>query len=51
MVGAMQYLIMTGPKIAFVIHVGLQFMHVAHIPHMHDVKHIFRSVQSTTDHG
>jgi len=50
MVGALQYLPMTRPDIAYAIHVVSQFMHAPRISHLNAIKHIFRYLQSIADH-
>lgn len=42
MVGALQYLTMTRPNIAYAIHVVSQYMHAPRTTHLHAIKHIFR---------
>jgi len=42
MVGALQYLTMTRPNIAYVVYVFSQYMHAPHTIHLHAVKCIFR---------
>ena len=51
MVGALQYLTMTRPDIAYVVHVVSQFMHAPCTSHLHAVKCIFKYLQGTSDHG
>jgi len=51
MVGALHYLTMTRPDIAYVIHVVSQFMHAPRTSHLNAVKRIFKYLQGTTDHG
>nr|XP_016468706.1 PREDICTED: uncharacterized mitochondrial protein AtMg00810-like [Nicotiana tabacum] len=51
MVGALQYLTMTRPNIAYVVNVVSQFMHVPRTTHMHCVKRIFRYLQGTLTYG
>jgi len=41
-VGALQYLTMTRPDIAYAVHVVSQYMHARGTTHLHAVKHIFR---------
>lgn len=42
MVGALQYLTMTRPDIAYAVNIVSQFMHAPRTTHMHCVKRIFR---------
>lgn len=51
MVGALQYLTMTRPDIAYAVHLVSQFMHAPRTTHLHAVKRIFRYLQGTADHG
>lgn len=50
-VGALPYLTMTRPDIAYAVHVVSQFMHAPRSTHLHAVKRIFRYLQGTADHG
>ena len=45
MVGALQYLTMTRPDIAYSVHVVFQFMNAPCTTHLHTVKRIFRYLQ------
>ena len=51
MVGALQYLTMTRPDIAYDVHMVSQFMHAPRTSHLHAVKRIFRYLQGTPDLG
>jgi len=42
MVGALQFLTMTRPDIAYIVHVVFQYMHAPHTTHLHAVKRILR---------
>lgn len=47
MVGALQYLTMTRPDIAYVVDMVSQFMHAPRTNHFHAVKSFFRYLQGT----
>ncbi|XP_070029625.1 uncharacterized mitochondrial protein AtMg00810-like [Nicotiana sylvestris] len=47
MVGALQYLTMTRPDIAYVVNIVSQFMHAPRTTYLHCVKRIFRYLQGT----
>ncbi|XP_019258820.1 PREDICTED: uncharacterized protein LOC109237033 [Nicotiana attenuata] len=49
--GALQYLTMTRPDIAYAVNVVSQFMHAPRTTHMHCVKRIFRYLQGTLTYG
>ena len=51
MLGALLYLTMNKPKIAYVVHIVPQFMHKPHTSHLHDVKRILKYLQGTPNHG
>nr|XP_016501945.1 PREDICTED: uncharacterized mitochondrial protein AtMg00810-like [Nicotiana tabacum] len=51
MVGALQYLTMTHPDIAYAVNVVSQFMHAPRTTHMHCVKRTFRYLQGTLTYG
>ena len=51
MVGALQYVTMTRPDIAYVVHVVSQYMHAPRTTYLHAVKHIFRYLQGTLSFG
>nr|XP_016486528.1 PREDICTED: uncharacterized mitochondrial protein AtMg00810-like [Nicotiana tabacum] len=51
MVGALQYLTLTRPDIAYVVNVVSQFMHAHCTTHLQCMKHIFRYLQGTISHG
>ncbi|KAF3618809.1 hypothetical protein FXO38_33242 [Capsicum annuum] len=51
MVGALQYLTLTRPDIAYAVNVVSQFMYAPRTTHLHSVKHIFRYLQGTINHG
>ena len=50
MVGALQYLTMTHPDIAYMVHGFFQFIHALHITHLHAIKCIFRYLQGIQAH-
>ncbi|KAI5344900.1 hypothetical protein L3X38_012777 [Prunus dulcis] len=50
-VGALQYLTFTRPKIAYVVNTVYQFMTTPSELHFQLVKRIFRNLQGTLDHG
>ena len=41
---------MTGPNIAYAVHVISQFMHAPHTTHLHGIKHIFCYLQDAVAH-
>ncbi|XP_015162050.1 uncharacterized mitochondrial protein AtMg00810-like [Solanum tuberosum] len=51
MVGALQYLTMTRPDIAYAVNVVSQFMHAPRTTHLHCVKRIFKNLQGTLKYG
>lgn len=51
MVGALQYLTLTRPNIAYALSVVSQFMHALRVPLIYSVKRIFRYLQGTITHG
>jgi len=51
MIGALQYLTITKPDIAYVVHVVFQFMHAPCTSHLNVVKRIYKYLQGTADHG
>ena len=50
-VGALQYLTMTRPDIAYAVNLISQFMHTPRTAHLLAVQRIFRYLQGTIDHG
>ncbi|XP_049368381.1 uncharacterized mitochondrial protein AtMg00810-like [Solanum verrucosum] len=50
MVGALQYLTLTRPDIAYAVNAISQFMHAHHTTYLHCVKSIFRYLHGTTHH-
>jgi len=50
-VGMLQYLTMTHPKVAYVVHVVSQLMHAPHGAHLSTVKRIFKYLQGTLANG
>ena len=51
MVGALQYLTMSRPDIAYVIYVVFEFMRIPRASHLYVVKHIFSYLQGIANHG
>jgi len=44
-------LIMSKPDIAYIVHVVSQFMHIHPSSNLNVVKHVFRNLEGTADHG
>ncbi|XP_020271922.1 uncharacterized protein LOC109847086 [Asparagus officinalis] len=51
MIGALKYLTITRPDIAFVVHVVFQFIHAPCTTHLLAVERVYRYLQGTSDHG
>ena len=51
MVGALQYLTMTTPDIAYAVHVVFQYLHAFRTTHLHAIKRTFRYLQGTLHHS
>ena len=51
MVGALQYLTMTRPDIAYAVNMVSQFMHVPRTTHLHAVNFFSRYLEGTLDFG
>jgi len=51
MVDALQYLTLTQPNFAHLVHVVSQYMDAPYSTHLFTVKRIFKYLQDTIDHG
>ena len=51
MVGALQYLTVMRPDIAYAVHLVSQYMHTPCTTHLYAVKFIFRYLQGTLSYG
>uniref|UniRef100_A0ACD5Z1H0 Uncharacterized protein n=1 Tax=Avena sativa TaxID=4498 RepID=A0ACD5Z1H0_AVESA len=51
LVGALQYLTLTRPEIAYAVHQTCLFMHAPRSTHLNLVKRIIRYIKGTLDHG